>query len=227
MKLSAVIFDLDGTVIQSEEEWAASFKKVLKELGVRVSEDYAQVGGIGVKENWVIFQKKYNLGKNCNLDELSSRTYQEFIKLIPKVTLTDGFLELTSDLKENGIKVALATSTEWWIVEKVFDALPIESLFDSVTTGDEVVNKKPEPDLFLKALDKLDIQPSECIVIEDAEAGTKAGKSAGMKVVALARDEKQKELLRGADLVVFGFNELSSSVLEIPPIARKKKTQSR
>lgn len=206
MKISGVIFDLDGTAIQSEGQWAKAFRKVLKDIGIKALQRYPQIGGIGVEANWLMFQKKYNLSAKYDINELSNKTYQEFIELIPNVTLTNGFSKLVADLKENGIKVALATSTEDWIVEKIFDILPIENLFDSVTTGEEVVDKKPKPEIFLKAAEKLDLKPEECVVVEDAASGVKAAHAAGMKVVALGP-------LKGADMVVTDFSKVSSSLL--------------
>lgn len=214
MKISAVIFDLDGTVLSNEDEYGSAFKKVLEGLGAKVNTDYPQVGGIGVKENWPGLLKKYNVKTKKSLDELASETQKEYLKLLSKVTVKKGLKDFIKRLRADGIKIALATSNVWFVVERVFEEIPIERLFDSVTTGEEAVNKKPAPDLFLMAADKLGIKPKECLVIEDAPSGIAAAHKAGMKVVAVARNTKHESILKDADIVVKSYNQLSEHPVE-------------
>jgi len=209
MKISAVIFDLDGTVLSNEDEYGAAFKKVLESLGAKVDTAYPQVGGIGVKENWPGLLKKYNVKTKKTLDELESATQKEYLKLLSRVTVKKGLEDFVKQLRQDGIKTALATSNVWFIVEKVFAEIPIEGLFDSVTTGEEVTNKKPAPDLFLVAADKLGVAPGECLVIEDAPSGIEAAHKAKMAVIALARDEKHAKELKGAELIVRDYTQLT------------------
>lgn len=213
MNISAVIFDLDGTVLSDEDEYGLAFKKVLQSLGAKVDSDYPQVGGIGVKENWPGLLKKYKVTTDKTLDELASQTQKEYLKLLDKVTLKPGLEDFIKSLRLEGLKIALATSNVWFILEKVFEKFPIEKLFDGVTTGEEVVNKKPAPDLFLKAAEKLGAAPSDCLVIEDAPSGVEAAHSAKMKVIALARNSEHAEILSEADLVIRGYNQLTSEVV--------------
>ena len=209
MKISAVIFDLDGTVLSNEDEYGAAFKKVLESLGAKVDTNYPQTGGIGVKENWPGLLKKYKVKTDKTLDELASETQKEYLNLLNRVTVKEGFEDFVKSLKQEGLKIALATSNVWFIVGRVFEEIPIEGLFDSVTTGEEVVNKKPAPDLFLIAADKLDAVPEECLVIEDSESGIEAAHEAGMKVIAITRDNKHAKTLKDAELIVRSYNQLS------------------
>lgn len=202
MKVSAVIFDLDGTVIADEDEYGEAFSKVLAGFGIAVNSDYPHQGGIGVEENWRIFKEKYNIKTDKTNAELAAETQAEYIKLIPGITLKDGFEDLIEGFRLAGIKTALATSNTWNVVEKLFDSLGIEKYFDSVTTGEEVGEKKPNPEIFEVAADKLVVSSNECLVIEDSVAGVEAAKSAGMKVVAIARDSRHKKELLKANLVV-------------------------
>lgn len=116
-------------------------------------------------------------------------------------------------LRDSGIKIALATSNVWYIYEKVMAKVPIENFFDSVTTGEEVANKKPAPDLFLAAADKLDATPEECLVIEDSASGIKAAHQAGMRVIAIARDDKYAKELKDAELVIRDYHQLSPKLV--------------
>ena len=213
MKLSAVIFDLNGTVVADEDEYGEAFSKVLRRLGVKVNSHYPHQGGIGVEENWRIFREKYNIKTDKTNSELAVETQQEYLKLIPRITLRDGFENLIEGLRSTGIKIALATSNTWNVVERLFDSLGIEKYFDSVTTGEEVGEKKPNPEIFEIASDKLVVSPNECLVIEDSSAGMEAAKFAGMKVIAIARDTLYKKELSKADLVVENLSEITPNAI--------------
>ena len=208
MKPSAVIFDLDGTVLDNEDEYGASFKKVLESLGAKDVPDFPHVRGIGVKENWPGLLEKYNLKTDKSPQELAHKTQEEYLKMLDRVHLKEGCEEFIGDLKAEGIKTALATSNERWVVEEVFAKLKLDRLFDTATTAEEVSYRKPNPDLFLLTAGKLGVKTNECLVIEDAASGVEAAKRAGMKVWAIAWDERYKGELKGADRIVFGYNEL-------------------
>lgn len=208
MNFTAVIFDLDGTVLDNEDEYGASFKKVLESLGAKNVPDYPHVRGIGVKENWPVLLEKYKIKTKKSSEELAHLTQEAYVKKMDSVTLKKGLEDFVHSLKEGGTKTALATSNDWWIVKEIFDKLKLAHFFDAVVTGEEVRFKKPDPDLFLAAADKLGVEPKECLVIEDAASGIEAAKKAGMKVWGVAGDKARAKELKGADMVVLGYNEL-------------------
>lgn len=213
MRVTAVIFDLDGTVISNEDEWGEAFRRVLKKLGVEEKAAYPHVGGIGIRENWPNFIKKYNIKTDKGIEELASETKQEYLKLVPKIRLKKGFKNIVADLRNSGVKVALATSSTWDTVERILDKFQIEELFDSITTGDEVGNKKPNPEIFRVASEKLTVEPEECLVFEDSKAGIEAAKFAGMKVIGVFRNTKHKKELEGADKLIKNFEKVIPRVL--------------
>lgn len=215
MSLSAVIFDLNGTVLDDEHIYGAAFGEILKELGAKDVTDNPQTKGIGVKENWPQLLKKYKLKADKTLDELARLTQREYLSHLSDVTLMNGFEEFATSLRESGVKLALATSNEWWIVEKVFDELDLEGTFDVTVTKEEVSRNKPDPEMFLLASEKLGFTPELCVVIEDAEAGVQAAREAGMKVVGIAATEEDEKLLKKADLLVKDFKELMELAPEI------------
>lgn len=214
MKFSAVIFDLDGTVIDSEGAWGKAFVKVLESLGVKTDSDHPEIVGVSVKPNWQALLQKYNIKTTKTLDELETLTYVEFEKLITYISLKDGVIEFIEDLKENGYDMALATSTNWSIVEKILNQFQMHYLFDVVTTGEEVINPKPSPEIFMVTSDKLGIDPEHCLVIEDSPSGVEAAKEAGMKVIAISRDDDNFKNLEKADLVVEDFSEITSKAID-------------
>lgn len=213
MKLAAVIFDLDGTVLDNEDEYGEAFRQVLKSLGKKVKAKYPHTAGIGVKENWPRLLAKYRLKTDRSVEELAQRTQSAYLKLLPKVESKKGFEKFIKDLKDSGIMTALATSNAWWIVEEVLEKLNLERFFDVVTTGEEVDYKKPDPDLFLLTAKKLGLEPDEILVIEDSQAGIEAAHRAGMKVVGMARNRKHAKELAGADLVVTSYLDLTPTKL--------------
>jgi HAD superfamily hydrolase (TIGR01509 family) len=207
--LSAVIFDLDGTVISDEEIYAEAYISVLKDLGITVTKEYPHIGGIGVKENWPIFIKDYNIKTDKSVEQLTSETQEYYAKNISRVQIKSGFEEFIAQLRKENLLTALATSNDWWVVERVLHELNLEQFFDVITTGEEVLYKKPDPDLFLVTADKVNTEPEFCLVVEDAKSGVEAARRAGMKVVALARDSEHAGELKEADLVIKGFDELN------------------
>jgi HAD superfamily hydrolase (TIGR01509 family) len=213
MKLLAVIFDLDGTVLDNEDEYGIAFKETLLKLGQKTNVDFPHTQGIGMEENWIRLIPKYKINTKKSTEELSKETQEAYLKMLPRVTLKEGVRNFIQEVKDSGIFVALATSNSWSTVEKVFDALNLEEVFDVMTTSEEVRLKKPDPEIFLLTAQKLGIDPENCLVIEDTEAGIKAAKDAGMKVIAIARDSKHAEVLKDAKKVIYDYGELSPNTL--------------
>lgn len=203
-KLQMVIFDLDGTIIDDEAAYKKAFAKVLSDLGVK--KDFELIGSAGVAPNWDYLIDKFDIKTKKTPDELAILTQAEYLKHLNEIEVRGGFFELIEDLKNNQILVALATSNNFSIVDEVLQKFHLEGIFDTITTLEEVKFAKPDPDLFLEAARKEDIEPQNCMVIEDAAAGVKAAHAANMKVVCINDIE-------GADLTISSFDELSFNKL--------------
>lgn len=206
MKISAVIFDLNGTVLEDEDEYGHAFNKVLKSLGVDSKTDIPHEKGIGVKENWPLLIKKYNIVTNKLPEVLALETQDAYLDEINEINVRPGFIEFTEQLKESGIPIALATSNTWEVVDKMLEALNLRDIFDVITTGDEVTFNKPDPEIFTLTADKLGVEFSQCLVIEDSDSGIVAAKEAGMKVVAFNSEK--------ADLFIENFSELTPKAID-------------
>lgn len=213
MKISAVIFDLNGTILEDEDEYGRAYNKVLKSLGIETKDEPPQVRGIGVKENWPILIKRFNIKTNKSAEILAHETQEAYLSEINSVTVRDGFTEFIENLKDSGIQVALATSNTWEVVEKILNKVGLQGIFDAITTIDEVAFGKPDPSLFTVTADKLGVEREECLVIEDASSGITAAKLAGMKVVAITDKDEDTEILENADFVVDGFNEITPKLI--------------
>jgi HAD superfamily hydrolase (TIGR01509 family) len=212
--VAAVIFDLDGTVLANEDEYGAAFRIILARLGKKVNKAFPHVGGIGVKENWPILLSRYEIKTRKTIEELSRATQDEYLKLLRGVKVKRGFAEFIARLQKENISTALATSNDLWILEQVFEELSLDKYFKVTTTGEEVENKKPSPDLFLLTARKLGVNSRDCLVIEDSQAGIEAAKLSGMKVIGMARDATHAKSLIGADIVVGSFAEINIELIE-------------
>lgn len=213
MKIAAVIFDLDGTVIDNEDEYGAAFRTVLRGLGKRVDKEFPHEGGIGVKENWPLLLSKYKIKTRKSIEELARETQDAYLKQLPRVTFKKGVQRFIGELRKSGISTALATSNARWIVDEVSGELDLLGLFDVITTGEEVDYKKPDPDLFLLTAKKLRIDPTECLVFEDSKAGIEAAHRAGMRAVGLVRDDKHAKELKEANVQIRNFDELTPEII--------------
>jgi HAD superfamily hydrolase (TIGR01509 family) len=209
MSVAAVIFDLDGTVIADEDEYGRAFAKVLRRLGVGVNSKFPHQGGIGVKENWPLLLKKYKIKTDKSIEELTRETQDAYLATLSRVEVKPGFEDLVEKLKDKGILTALATSNTWFMAETILQRLNLERYFDCLTTGEEVAFKKPDPDIFLITAGKLGVEREDCVVVEDSYAGIQAAHGANMKVIGVFRSEKHARELRGADLLVKDFTELT------------------
>jgi len=214
MKISAVIFDLNGTILEDEDEYGRAFNKVLKSLGVETSAEPPQIKGIGVKENWPHLIKRYGIKTNKSLEQLAHETQDAYLTEINNVTVRSGFDEFVENLKDSGIQIALATSNTWEIAEKVLNKVGLGGIFDAVTTVEEVAYGKPDPGLFTLTADKLGAEREKCLVIEDSASGISAAQLAGMKVIALSGRDEDEQILASADLIVDNFSEITAKVVE-------------
>ncbi|HET7099118.1 MAG TPA: HAD family phosphatase [Patescibacteria group bacterium] len=214
MKLTAVIFDLDGTIINSEEAWGKCFINVFKSIGSEFDNNHPQTRGLATKVNLKNIISKYHIKTDKSLDELQTLINIEYVKQIPYITLNEGVLEFMDYLTENNFPFALATSTNWEIVSKILEQFNLQDSFDSITTGEEVINPKPAPDIFLLASEKLGIDPADCLVIEDSPAGVKAAIEAGMKVIAISSFETDENELDEANLEVSSFADITPKVID-------------
>jgi HAD superfamily hydrolase (TIGR01509 family) len=214
MIITAVIFDLNGTILDDEDEYGNAFNKVLGKLGVDSKTEYPHTSGIGVKENWKNFINKFDIKTKKTIEQLSKETQDAYLEQLYRLEARPGFFDFVEDLKSSGLKVGLATSNNWETMDKILNAIGADDVFDSITTTEEVKFNKPDPDIFITAADKMDVERKECLVIEDSPAGVIAAHEAGMKVIAIARNEEYADKLRGADLVIEVYSEITPKVLK-------------
>jgi len=204
--VKAVIFDLDGTLIDNEWIYDRAFCAVLKNLNISC-EQLNHTPGIGVRENWEKMAKELNLSQDPR--DLTKQTQDFYLDHLDEIKLRKGAKDLLHDLKRRRIRIGLATSTVAAVAGEVLSVAHLANLFDSATFGDEVEHKKPAPDIFLKAMDKENLLPRETVIIEDSPAGVEAGKAAGAFVIALKTDWFTRDQLFRADQIATNFAEVA------------------
>lgn len=186
-KIRAVIFDMDGVLVDSEALINAAAIAMFREKGLVVQpEDFVPFVGAG--EDRYIGGVAEQYGFPLDLLAAKRRTYEIYIDLAPsQLRAFPGVRELLHTCRRGGLLRAVASSSDLIKVRASLDAihLPIRA-WDVVVTGDDVKNKKPAPDIFLSAAAKLGRTPEECVVVEDALNGVQAAKAAGMRCVAVA-----------------------------------------
>ncbi len=209
MHLKGIIFDLDGTVIDSEWAYDRAFCHVLKALSISC-EQLNHTPGIGVRENWEKMVKK--LGIAGDPQELAAQTQNFYLDHLQEVSVRDGVTDLLRYLKRERVKTLLATSTVTTVATRVLETTRLAPFFDSKTFGDEVERRKPAPDIFLKAMDKEKLLPREVLIVEDSSSGIEAGKNAGAVVIALKTDWFTRSQLYRADFVAENFTRVTEII---------------
>lgn len=206
-QLQAVIWDLDGVIIDSAEEHRKSWHRLAQSAGLPFTDEqfYATFG----MRNDVIIPKLWGPMPPERIRELADRKeeyYREFVR--HAATPLPGAIELLSSLHNAGYRQALASSTPIKNIELVNELLGLDRYLSVLVSGESVPHSKPAPDIFLKAAAELGVEPERCLVIEDAVAGVEAAHAGGMPCIAVA-GERDLPGLRKADLMVKHLTEVT------------------
>lgn len=199
--IRGVIFDLDGVIVDTARYHYLAWKRLAAEVGIDLSiEDNERLKGVSRMQSLDIILEIGGVSLGAEQKEdLASRKNGWFLEYVEQMTPSEifpGVKELITSLRNQGFKVALASSSK--NAARVLELLQIEDLFDEVVDGTMIKNSKPDPEIFLLAASNLQLEPSECVVFEDAEAGVEAALKAGMKCVGVG----DAEILAAANKVI-------------------------
>lgn len=186
--VEAVIFDMDGLMVDSEPIRSLAFEAMIRNRGRKLprlnQNGVVQTIGINVQDNCRRMQEEYGL--EGSLDELVAEHETAYTRLFAdRVAPMPGLLRLVVELEENGAKKAVASSSSHEHIGMVVNGLWAISPFQVVVSGTEVAQGKPAPDIFLRAAEKLGVAAHRCTVLEDAESGIRGAKAAGMMAIAV------------------------------------------
>lgn len=185
-KMEAVIFDMDGVLIDSEPFWKRAEQQVFASLGVQLSPELClQTQAMTTTEVTLFWYERYPwTGKDLTTVE------NEVVDCVDGLITTAGTAiagvkQLVETLKKMGYKIGLATNSPHRLIASVLNRLQMTSLFDAISSAEQEAKGKPDPAVYLAAAKKLDVAPASCIAFEDSWSGIQAAKAAGMKAIAL------------------------------------------
>ena len=207
-KLEAVIFDLDGVIVNTAEHHYLAWQRLADELGVyfdrRINERLKGVDRMTSLE--IVLERSEKAYSADEKQELADRKNRYYIELIDRITPQDllpGIRQLLADLKARGIRTALASASK--NAPKVIGRLQIGGFFDAIVDAASVKRGKPDPEIFIRAAEMLGVPEAACIGVEDAKAGIQAIKAAGMLAVGIGSPAQLHE----ADLILESTSQLS------------------
>ncbi len=202
--MQAVIFDMDGVIIDSEPVHQRLEIEMLEELGGSIStEEYLKFVGTTDDYMWSHFKEMYDL--EPSVEDLIATKKQRFMEEIQQVPLVDHFLDVLKAFDEAGYRLALASSNNRKTVDHIVDQFSLGDYFDVTMSGEDITHGKPHPEIFLHTAEVMGIEPTECLVFEDAANGVAAAKEAGMQCVALDNPNSGVQDLSQADVVLDDF----------------------
>ena len=206
--IRAVLFDMDGVLLDSEWIYLHSLKKLLKKMNIDAEIDELAVV-VGMKMEAISDYLIHRYSIPLSNDELSACQDTAFDEEVAcsKLEPMDGLLDFLKLLKQNHMKIALASSSEKPWITQVLNTLGINEYFDLIVSGEMVSHSKPHPEIFLKAAEILGMAVEECLVIEDSVNGINAGKAAKMKVIGF-KGSKIIQNTSCADKEVYSYSEL-------------------
>ena len=188
MKIEAVIFDLDGVIVSTDECHYRAWKKTADEEGIYFDRKVNdRLRGVSRMDSLEIVleraERLYTDEEKVELAERKNNYYKEYIKKLTKDDILSGVNENLAELKAKGIKVEIGSSSK--NTPDILKYIGLDNYFDAVSDGNNITKSKPDPEVFLKAADMLGVPYEKCLVVEDADSGIEAGKRAGMYTLAV------------------------------------------
>ena len=184
-KFAAILFDLDGVIADSEAMWNDIDSAMLKTYGIEYAGEHKrQILGTSFAVALGFYREKFNIRAEIEAMMLRRRDIaRDFYA--ERIPIFDSAPQVLAALKKQNYVIGLATSSISDLVLHFLKRHDLNQYFDAITTGEEVENGKPAPDIYLTAARKAGAEPQRCLVVEDAIAGLEAGRTAGMTTVAI------------------------------------------
>ena len=200
--VQAILFDLDGLMVDSEPHSLASWQAVMARRGVTLEPSVLDgILGQRLIETARLFVERYNLSDAPEQLSQEKESYQ-IAYLNGQVKPMPGLSVLLDDVERRGVRTAVASSGARVYVQAVLDEIRLQHQFETLITAEDVTHGKPAPDVFLQAARAVDVPPEQCLVLEDAPSGIQAAKAAGMRCVAIPHQYTRGLDLSGADWIL-------------------------
>lgn len=213
--ITALIFDMDGVLIDSEPVHKSVEQQLYQKLGLQISyEEHMSMVGMSSKNTWALLKKKYGFQPSvAEMVALKKKMYRKILVETHQIALIKNVKPVLSRLAQR-YTLALASSSSLDNITTVIDKYELKPYFKVHTSGQEVSYSKPSPDIFLLTAQRLDVLPRHCLVIEDACNGIRAAKLAGMSCIGFQNSNSGIQDLTQADVVVNNYLDLEAKILE-------------
>lgn len=212
MSIKAVIFDLDGVIVSTDEYHYQAWKKMADEQKIyfdrKINEN---LRGVSRMESLEIIlrksKKKYSQEEKKQLAEFKNDYYKVLLNNLTPDDILPGVMKVLDTLKDGGIKVAIGSSSKNTVF--ILKQIGLANYFHAVADGNGIKKSKPDPEVFLLAAKLLNMPPQNCLVVEDADAGVEAALAGGMEVIGVGSASKnEKATFRMNDLTYFNIDEI-------------------
>jgi beta-phosphoglucomutase len=193
--IKGILFDLNGTMINDVEYHVQAWHKVVNDLGRNISIEEMRHQVYGKNEELLerMFPSKYTIDEMIAIGNEKEEKYR--IEFLTSLKLMDGLMSFLNFCASNNIKLAIGSAAIMPNIDFVLDNLNIRHYFTSIVCGDDVVNSKPDPEVFLKCAEGLQLSPQECIVFEDVPKGVLSAKNAGINSVVVLSSHNIAEFI--------------------------------
>ncbi|HUT64690.1 MAG TPA: HAD family phosphatase [Spirochaetota bacterium] len=221
--ISAVLFDLDGLLADTEDLHVKAYSLAFEEFGITLTDEEIYRGmGVPTRDNVVRIMNDHGIPQKrfAKMIELRYDAYYSLTQSTP-ISFMEGAVDLLQLVKEKGLKRALVTSSikEHGMAvlsnlqKQIKSALRLDGYFDVKVFGDEITDNKPEPEIYLKAVERLNLEPFRCLALEDSETGVVSAKRAGINVFAVPNKYSVGQNFDRADRVIPSLGEIVRSGL--------------
>jgi HAD superfamily hydrolase (TIGR01549 family) len=211
MNLKAIIFDMDGVIVDTEPLHGKAYRQMFDEVGIDVSDAlYRSFTGQSTDNISKRLVDHFNLTlPPAQLTQIKRKYFNELFDNDPDLTLIDGFYERLQEYHSAGLSIVVASSASMDNINRVFNRFDLNPFFKAKFSGADVPQSKPHPELFLKAAAATGYSTSECLVIEDSTNGIKAAHNAGIYCVGFKSVHSKDQQYDLANLVIKDFKEIS------------------
>lgn len=213
----AVIFDMDGVLIDTLKLNEAAFNHVLEPHGINLTTVKQKHGhfirGSSLRDLLNLIEQHH--GIKFDLHDFSRRAGEYALKILERdrVQADPELVRLLTELKNLGIRRAVGSASQRWRVEQLLKFLKLHDLFDMFGGAEDAKLHKPDPEIYLWVASQLGVLPKQCVVIEDSPPGVEAARRAGMKVIGYDAFNDDDVVLDKADLVVNSFKEITPAII--------------
>ena len=210
----AVIFDMDGVLVDSEPHHITLEKELFDELGIEVSDaEHLSYMGVPASKMWEEVRKDKHI--QASLEVLNAKHKQKAVRYfsdLADMEATEGLTDILEWLNGKGLPLAVASSSDRDVIGIILQKTGLAGHFSHIVCSDDVEKGKPAPDIYLHTASLLNVKPEECLVVEDSSNGIKAAKAAGMTCVAYTGTSNGETDTSMADEEIGHFSELKEII---------------